>query len=150
MLQHIDLNALSVEQVMEFQRSVNEELEHFGSSLQALTQAQSKFAQCIANIQQVDALGAGQPMLVPLSLLLYVPGTVGASGRYLVDVGTGYYVEKTSEEAEAFYKRKIEKLDLDAGQLRGILESKLQLLQSVTSVLRTKLSQRQQQQATKA
>lgn len=38
---------------------------------------------------------------------MYVPGTLAASDRVLVDVGTGYYVEKSVPEAESFFQRKV-------------------------------------------
>jgi prefoldin alpha subunit len=37
---------------------------------------------------------AGKPLLVPLTTSLYVPGTLADSEKVIVDVGTGYYVEK--------------------------------------------------------
>jgi hypothetical protein len=32
-------------------------------------------------------------MMVPLTQSLYAPGRVGDSGKVLVDIGTGYFVE---------------------------------------------------------
>lgn len=36
----------------------------------------------------------GKPLLVPLTTSLYVPGTLADTEKVIVDVGTGYYVEK--------------------------------------------------------
>lgn len=36
----------------------------------------------------------GKPLLVPLTTSLYVPGTLAGTENVIVDVGTGYYVEK--------------------------------------------------------
>lgn len=36
----------------------------------------------------------GTPILVPLTPSLYVPGKLAATDTVLVDVGTGFYVEK--------------------------------------------------------
>jgi prefoldin alpha subunit len=36
----------------------------------------------------------GRSILVPLTSSLYVPGTLKNAGKVLVDVGTGYYIEK--------------------------------------------------------
>lgn len=38
----------------------------------------------------------GKDMLVPLTSSLYVPGKVVDCDKFMVDVGTGYYVEKAS------------------------------------------------------
>jgi prefoldin alpha subunit len=39
-------------------------------------------------------LWSGKPILVPLTTSLYVPGTLADSDNVIVDVGTGFYVEK--------------------------------------------------------
>ena len=36
-------------------------------------------------------------MLVPLTASLYVPGTLDDADKVLVDVGTGYFIEVTSQ-----------------------------------------------------
>ena len=36
----------------------------------------------------------GAPILVPLTTSLYVPGTLASKDTVIVDVGTGFYVEK--------------------------------------------------------
>ena len=38
----------------------------------------------------------GKPILVPLTTSLYVPGTLADTENVIVDVGTGFYVEKVN------------------------------------------------------
>lgn len=38
----------------------------------------------------------GKPILVPLTTSLYVPGKLADTENVIVDVGTGFYVEKVS------------------------------------------------------
>ena len=40
-------------------------------------------------------------MLVPLTTSLYVPGETAPLDTVLVDVGTGYYIEKSLKQASA-------------------------------------------------
>ena len=54
-------------------------------------------------------LFAGRTMLVPLTQSLYVPGRVKEPSRVIVDVGTGYYVEKSLPKAKEFMERKVRK-----------------------------------------
>lgn len=44
----------------------------------------------------------------------------------LVDIGTGYYVEKSAAEAEAFYAGKVETLSKNLADLEKILGQKSQ------------------------
>lgn len=54
----------------------------------------------VGRMQRVQGLTArlrrhtGTPILVPLTPSLYVPGKLAATDTVLVDVGTGFYVEK--------------------------------------------------------
>ena len=42
---------------------------------------------------------ADRPVLVPLTTSLYVPGKLADSGKVIVDVGTGFYVEKVGGDS---------------------------------------------------
>ena len=67
---------------------------------------------------------AGTPILVPLTPSLYVPGKLASTDTVLVDIGTGFYVEKTPSAAQVFYKGKIEELGKNLGDLEKILQGK--------------------------
>lgn len=41
--------------------------------------------------------GTGTPLLVPLTPSLYVPGQLASNSTVLVDIGTGFFVEKVSQ-----------------------------------------------------
>ncbi|KAL6718035.1 hypothetical protein ACLMJK_004120 [Lecanora helva] len=64
------------------------------------------------------------PLLVPLTTSLYVPGILASTSTVLIDIGTGFYVEKTPDEAQHFYKRKVEDLGKNLGDLEKIVRGK--------------------------
>lgn len=49
----------------------------------------------------------GSSIIVPMTSSLYVKGTLGEVDKVLVDVGTGYFVEKNIEEADDYFRRKV-------------------------------------------
>ena len=75
--------------------------------------------------------GEGKPLLVPLTSSLYVPGKLASTTHVLVDVGTGFYVEKSCEDAQKFYEGKVEELGRNVGDLEKIVNSKAQNLRVV-------------------
>lgn len=81
----------------------------------------------------------GTPILVPLTPSLYVPGQLASTETVLVDIGTGFYVEKTPSAAQDFYKRKVEQLGKNLGELEKIVQGKQQNLGVVEDVLRRKV-----------
>ena len=46
-------------------------------------------------------------MLVPLTGSMYVPGLLTQPEKVVVDIGTGYYVEKDSTAAQEYFTRKV-------------------------------------------
>jgi prefoldin alpha subunit len=96
----VDVNTLSVPQLRNLQTRLSSELEHLTNSHAKLRSAQSKFKDCIRTIGdgvtgRKDAPGAGgDNILVPLTSSLYVKGKLADREKVIVDVGTGFYVEK--------------------------------------------------------
>lgn len=117
----MDLGSLSSQQLLQVKKQLDDELEHLNDSFNRLRGAQAKFGECMVSIQAgvrkqeegeglfmeqlvedtTDFASQGQPILVPLTTSLYVPGMLASSEKVIVDVGTGFYVEKVL----SFYKR---------------------------------------------
>lgn len=87
---------------------------------------------------------ADKPLLVPLTSSLYVPGKLADEQNVLVDIGTGFYVEKTTSDAEKFYNGKIEELGKNIKDLENIVNGKANNLRLVEEVLRQKMLAGQQ------
>lgn len=52
-------------------------------------------------VLSVIDVGIEKPILVPLTSSLYVPGTLADTDNVIVDVGTGFYVEKVGGDIQA-------------------------------------------------
>lgn len=85
-----------------------------------------------------------KPLLVPLTSSLYVPGKLADEQHVLVDIGTGFYVEKTTGDAQKFYNGKIEELGKNIKDLENIVNGKANNLRMVEEVLRQKMLTGQQ------
>lgn len=46
-------------------------------------------------------------MLVPLTSSLFIPGRMQDAGNVMVDIGTGYYLEKNLDEARDYLEKKM-------------------------------------------
>lgn len=62
---------------------------------------------------------------------LYVPGKLADTENVLVDVGTGYYVEKNTKDAIKFYEGKAELLGKSLADLEKVVGQKSQNLRVV-------------------
>lgn len=71
------------------------------------------------------------PLLIPLTTSLYVPGTLATaadssskSASVLVDIGTGFFVEKTPEDGIQFYTGKVEELTKNLLEIEKVVGGK--------------------------
>ena len=87
---------------------------------------------------------ADKPILVPLTSSLYVPGKLADTEHVIVDVGTGFYVEKTTADAQKFYDGKVDELGRNIKDLENIVNGKANNLRMVEEVLRQKVLAGQQ------
>lgn len=55
---------------------------------------------------------------------LYVKGKLSQPDRVIVDVGTGFYVEKDVKSAADFYEDKVKVLDVNIKDLEAIVQGK--------------------------
>ncbi|KAG0641140.1 Prefoldin subunit-domain-containing protein [Tuber brumale] len=130
--QTVDLSTLSVDNLAAVKKQLDDELEHLTTSFSKLRQAQNKFKECIATVKTgLQPRMTDKTVLVPLTTSLYVPGTLPDTENVLVDVGTGYYVEKSAADAEKFYAEKVKTLTENLGELEKIVAQKSQNVQVV-------------------
>lgn len=57
----------------------------------------------------------------------------------LVDVGTGFYVEKSTKEARKFYEGKVEELGGNLGRIEEVVRQKTDTLRAVEDGMRKKV-----------
>lgn len=164
----VNLDALSVQQLSQVKKQFDEEVQHLTNSYQNLRVAQQKFKDCVVSVKDGIAESAqgkcsdryarkqnadkclDKTLLVPLTSSLYVPGKLASTSHVLVDVGTGFYVEKSTNDAIKFYNGKIEELAANIKQLENVVNGKADNLRMIEEVLRQKMLVQQQGQAQQA
>ncbi|KAK5095015.1 subunit of tubulin prefoldin [Exophiala xenobiotica] len=147
--QGLDITTLPVQQLSQLQQRLSQELEHLSDSHARLRAAQARFRDCIRSIKDgVEGKNEDTPLLIPLTTSLYVPAhpTSTKSDTVLVDVGTGYYVEKKTPDAIKFYNGKVDDLTKNLGDIERAVGVKNQDLRMVEDVLRGKVLSEQAEQ----
>ncbi|EPQ30295.1 uncharacterized protein PFL1_02411 [Pseudozyma flocculosa PF-1] len=144
--QQVDVTSLDLPQLVEVKKQLESEIQHLTSSFGQLKGAQAKFKSCIECVDSIKPENADKTTLVPLTSSLYVPGKLADLENVIVDVGTGYFVEKSTADAKKMYAQKIEFVTKNLEQLQETIMRKQDNLQTVTEIMRAKLIQQQQQQ----
>ncbi|PTB39712.1 uncharacterized protein TrAFT101_007512 [Trichoderma asperellum] len=136
----INLDTLEPQQLAQVKKQLEEELEHLTNSFSQLHGAQNKFRECLRCVQSRAADSQGsKAVLVPLTNSLYVSGELTSTDTVLVDVGTGFMIEKNLKSAEKFYNSKVKELGDNLKELEGIVQSKQMNVRTIEEVLRQKI-----------
>uniref|UniRef100_A0AAY5KWH6 Prefoldin subunit 5 n=1 Tax=Esox lucius TaxID=8010 RepID=A0AAY5KWH6_ESOLU len=130
--------------------SVLQETEFLTSSIGQLKVVQTKYVEAKDSLSVLNKNNAGKELLVPLTSSMYVPGTLNDVEHVLVDVGTGYYVEKNVNDTKEFFKRKIDFLTKQMEKIQPALQEKHGMKQAVIEVMNIKIQQLQSQQASQS
>ena len=77
-------------------------------------------------------------MLVPITSSLYVPGETTPVETVLIDVGTGYFIEKSVPQAQGFLDRKIDLIRNQAVTVQQAMAIKNQNLEGVLQIMNQK------------
>ncbi|KAH8306277.1 hypothetical protein KR018_005876 [Drosophila ironensis] len=151
----IDLTKLSVEQLMQIKQEFEQEMNNIQDSLATLHGCKAKYAGSKEALETFQPDWADRQVLVPLTSSMYVPGRVKDLNNFVIDIGTGYYIEKDLEGSKDYFKRRVEYVQEQIEKIEKIHVQKTRFLNSVLGVLEHKqataarllLQQQQQQQA---
>ena len=141
------LGSLSVEQLERLQNELQREVELLAGSLAQRNEALQRLAASRDNARALKDLQKGDNIMVPLTGSVYVNGTISDIDQVLVDIGTGYYVHKSADEASAFFSRRTTLLKEETDKASSAHTMKRQQLEAVNAVLRRKVMEAQRKNA---
>ncbi|KAL1898315.1 hypothetical protein Cpir12675_002023 [Ceratocystis pirilliformis] len=146
--QSVSIDSLDVQQLSMLKKQITEDLEHLSASFTSLNAAHSKFKESLRCVQaRASAPEEPEAALVPLTTSLYVRGMLEDKKRVLIDIGTGFIVEKNLEDAVKYYEIKIKDLSKSLKELETIIAQKTMNVQAVEEALRQKMMASQAAQA---
>ncbi|KAL6145727.1 hypothetical protein ACLB2K_056412 [Fragaria x ananassa] len=130
-----EMEKLSVEQL----KAVKEQTMSMNDSLNNIRTATTRLELTSSALHYLSLRPSGKKMLVPITASLYVPGTLQDPDQVLVDVGTGYFIEKNMPQAKDYCDRKISLLKSNFEQLVEISSKKKSISDEAGLVLQAKL-----------
>ncbi|KAK4057747.1 subunit of tubulin prefoldin [Microbotryomycetes sp. JL221] len=139
----VRLEDLDMRSLAEVRTQLEEELKHLTNAFGELKQAQAKFTSCMEALDTIKPGSQDKKVLIPLTSSLYVPGRISNVETVLVDVGTGYFVEKDTKAAKTLYNSKTLALRSNLEVLQRQIETKQSNYNSASEVLRQKLAHQQ-------
>ncbi|QHO36359.1 hypothetical protein HN51_029680 [Arachis hypogaea] len=137
----IPLERMSVEQLRALKEQADLEVNLLQDSLTNIRTATTRLEIASSALNDLSLRPHASKMLVPLTASLYVPGTIDDSQKVLVDVGTGYFIEKTMAEGKDYCERKINLLKSNFDQLVEVASKKKNVADEMAVILQAKMKQ---------
>ncbi|ORY95528.1 prefoldin subunit 5 [Syncephalastrum racemosum] len=145
--QTVNLADLDLPSLQQVKQQLDEELSHLTQSYGKLKGAQARFADCAESVESIKGEKAeDKTILVPLTSSLYVPGKLSDVEKVIVDVGTGYFIEKSLTDATKFYTDKENFVKQNLDKLQETINGKQSSLRAIINVMQDRIQQQQQQQ----
>ncbi|OMJ07582.1 Prefoldin subunit 5 [Smittium culicis] len=148
--QQIKIEDLSLQQLNSLKEQFDDDISNLTNLYSKLKRAQSSFIECNSCLSTIEpnlipdsksdssSLSTEQKVLVPLTNSLYVRGTLKNEDKVLVDVGTGYFVEKNLAAAKVFYNKKIEYIQQNSDKLLANITEKQKNLKALVEIMQQK------------
>jgi len=90
-------------------------------------------------ISELSPSSDGKEVMIPLTESVYVPGKLREPNKLLVEIGTGFYVEKTAKETNGFLERKLKIVDANSENITRAVQATRQNLESITVTMQGKI-----------
>lgn len=138
-MQQIDISNLNLQQLIQLKQQMDQEVNIIQNSLLTLKLAQSKFQESGLCLEKVKPEVEGNEILVPLTGSMYVSGKLADTNNVLVDIGTGYYAQKSINDAKDYFKRRVECVTEQMEKIQQVGLEKTKIRDVATSVIEMKL-----------
>uniref|UniRef100_A0A7S3NIR8 Prefoldin subunit 5 n=1 Tax=Aureoumbra lagunensis TaxID=44058 RepID=A0A7S3NIR8_9STRA len=147
--QQIDISKLSLEQLNSMKQEHEESVQELSSQLETMKLAEGRFRESrnTLDIIKLDDQAEGKEMLVPLTQSLYVSGNVLDADQVLVDIGTGYFLQKSVQGAQEMIDRKLKVVTQNMDSIHTVVNQKQENLNAIVTVMQYKMQQIQKQKA---
>ncbi|KAF4737222.1 Prefoldin subunit 5 [Perkinsus olseni] len=138
---------LSLPELNQHKQRLEQEVGQLTDTLTKLRVAQQAYDMSARALGGVSAdKDEGKETLVPLSNSVYVRGKACEVDRVLLNVGTGYFVEKPTAAAQKHCEDRSGMINGNIGSLAKVLGEKRQNLEMCMAVMQQKMAAQQQQQ----
>ncbi|XP_038988779.1 probable prefoldin subunit 5 [Phoenix dactylifera] len=135
----LEMEKMSLEQLKSLKKQSDLEVNLLQDSLNKIRTAATRLEIASTALHDLSLRPQGKKLLVPLTASLYAPGTLDDADKVLVDVGTGYFIEKTITEGKDYCDRKINLLKSNYEELIEMASKKKNIADEAGMILQAKL-----------
>eukprot|EP00979_Chaetoceros_neogracilis_P018516 scaffold10730_cov236-Chaetoceros_neogracile.AAC.1 len=137
----IDLDSMSLEQLNQLKQSEEGRLTAITNHYATLRASSSRFASAQKTLKELSPASSvdNKDIMIPLTESLYVPGKIKDPSRVMVELGTGFYVEKNVKQAQELLDRKIKLVDVNSENIMEAIAATRRNVESINDAMNGKM-----------
>mmetsp|Transcript_43983 Transcript_43983/g.106074 ORF Transcript_43983/g.106074 Transcript_43983/m.106074 type:complete len:166 (+) Transcript_43983:84-581(+) len=135
----INLDQMSLEELNQVRQQEDSRLQALAGRAAQLRAAAARLNASQSAVSELSPASEGKEVMVPLTESVYVPGKIRDPNKLLVEIGTGFFVEKSSKETSAFLDRKLKLCDSNSENVTKIIQVTQQNLESINVTMQGKM-----------
>jgi prefoldin alpha subunit len=135
----INLDQMSLEELNQMRQQEESRLQAFSGRYSQLRAAAARLNASQMAVSELSPASEGKEVMVPLTESVYVPGKIRDPNKLLVEVGTGFFVEKSSKDTNAFLDRKLKLCDANSDNVTKYMQVTQQNIESIQVTMQGKM-----------
>mmetsp|Transcript_23308 Transcript_23308/g.34559 ORF Transcript_23308/g.34559 Transcript_23308/m.34559 type:complete len:158 (+) Transcript_23308:98-571(+) len=139
MSRQIDLDSMPLEQLNQLKQSEESRLQAITQHYATLRASASRFTSSRNALGELTPSSEHKTIMIPLTESLYVPGTIKDPSKVMVELGTGFYVEKTTKDAQVFLERKSKLVDVNSENVMEAINGTRNNVESINNAMQGKM-----------
>ncbi|KAL9189076.1 hypothetical protein ACHAXT_011566 [Thalassiosira profunda] len=144
----VNIDALSLDQLNSMKQSQQGKLEQLTAQYQALRAVSAKLSSAQTSLSQIPQNGGGEgrEIMIPLTGSLYAPGKIVDPDKVLVELGAGFFVEKSAKNALQVLDRKGKVVEANSENVLAAAEASSRNVQAIQQAMQGKMLEIQARQ----
>lgn len=142
--QVLKLETLQLQDLVNLKKRVEGDFQTFLNSFNGFKYLGQKFDDTRILVKNIkEQCKPDDEILVPLTNSLFVPGSMASNDNFLLELGTGYYVERSADQTVDYCQRKVDLLKFNCEKLQKDIEDKRQFLEQIQIQIQRKAEAQQ-------
>lgn len=137
-----NLDEMSVDQLEQVKQQEEQRMQALTQRYAQLRGAAARISasrDAVAEFASPGTAVEGSDLMIPLTPSLYVPAKIRDPSKLLVELGTGFYAEKSPKETKEYLDRKNKIVDANSENMTKVLQMTKQNLESVGMAMQGKM-----------
>ena len=130
---------MSLDQLNQLKQQEEGRLQALAAHYSQLRQAAAKLHASQRAVLELGPACDGKEVLVPLTESVYAPGRIKDPNKLLIELGTGFYAEKSSKDTLAYLERKLRLVEANSENITAVVQGTRRNLEAINMAMQGKL-----------